>query len=105
MHSFWDTWHKVKDYVTLLSLLKGKFTQKNMLISDVKSDKMGKNAVVVLKIFAFKVKKLVIWRPQSWYANEGDMTSQLQDWKLRNIILFIISSEIFNEIPRNFIGC
>ena len=59
-----------------------------MLISDVnvRSDKIGKNAVdrflislVVLKIFAFKVKKLVTWRPPSRYANEGDMTSQLQE--------------------------
>ena len=42
--------------------LKGKFTQKNMLFSDVRFDKIGKNAVdcfsispLVLKIFAFKV--------------------------------------------------
>ena len=47
--------------------LKGKFTQKNMLFSDVRFDKIGKNAVdcfsispLVLKIFAFKVEKLVI---------------------------------------------
>ena len=47
--------------------LKGKFTQKNMLISDVRSDKIGMNAVdrfpislLVLKIFTFKVEKLVI---------------------------------------------
>ena len=25
----------------------------------------------------------MIWSPPSWYANEVDMTSQLQDWKLR----------------------
>ena len=48
--------------------LKGKFTQKNMLVSDVRSDKIGKNAVdrfsispLVLKIFAFKVEELVRW--------------------------------------------
>ena len=46
--------------------LKGKFTQKNMLISDVRSNKIGKNAGnrfsisrPVLKIYAFKVEKLV----------------------------------------------
>ena len=42
---------------------------KNMLISDVRSDKIGKNAIdhflvslLVVKIFAFKVEKLVIWK-------------------------------------------
>ena len=30
---------------------------------------------LVLKIFAFKVEKLVIWMPPSWYANEGDIMS------------------------------
>ena len=62
----------------------------NILILDVRSDKIGKNAVdhfstslLVLKIFAFKFEKLVIWRPPSWYAKEGDMTSQLQEGKLR----------------------
>ena len=52
--------------------LKGKFTQKNLLISDVRSDKIGKNAVdrfsislLVLKIFAFKVEKIVIWKQPS----------------------------------------
>ena len=40
-----------------------------MLVSDVRSDKIGKNAVdsfpispLVLKIFAFKVEELVRWR-------------------------------------------
>ena len=49
--------------------LKGKFTQKNMLVSDVRSDKIGKNAVdrfsispLVLQIFAFKVEEHLIWR-------------------------------------------
>ena len=52
--------------------LKGMFTQKNMVISDVGSDKIGKYAVdsfsillLVLKIFAFQVEKLVIWRQPS----------------------------------------
>ena len=61
-------------YYLCTSYLKGKVHLKNMLISDVISDKIGKNAVdcfvflislVVLKIFAFKVKKLVIWRSPS----------------------------------------
>ena len=34
--------------------------------------------LLVLKIFTFKVEKLVIWRPPFSYSNEGDMTSQLQ---------------------------
>ena len=49
--------------------LKGKVHPKNMLVSDVRSDKIGKNAIdrfsispLVLKIFAFKVEELVIWR-------------------------------------------
>ena len=49
--------------------LKGKVHPKNMLVSDVRSDKIGKNAVdrfslshLVLKIFAFKVEELLIWR-------------------------------------------
>ena len=61
-----------------------------MLVSGVRSDKIGKNAVgrfsispLVLKIFAFKVEELLIWRQPFWYANEGDMTSQLREWKLR----------------------
>ena len=75
-------------YYLCTSYLKGKVHQKRMLISEksVRSDKIGKNAVdrflislVVLKIFAFKVKKLVIWRPPSRYANKSDMTSQLQE--------------------------
>ena len=48
-------------------LLKGKVHPKNMLFSDVRSDKIGKNAVdrfsispLVVKVFAFKVEKLVI---------------------------------------------
>ena len=52
--------------------LKGKVHPKSMLFSDVRSDKIGKNAVdhflispLVLKIFAFKVEKLVIWRQPS----------------------------------------
>ena len=56
------------------------------MFSDVRSDKIGKNAIdrfsispLFLKIFAFKVEKLVIWRQPSRYANEGDMTSQLQE--------------------------
>ena len=59
-------------YYLCTSYLKEKVHPKNMLISDVRSDKIGKNAdncffisLVVLKIFAFKVKKLVIWRPPS----------------------------------------
>ena len=50
----------------------GKVHPKDMLISDERSDKIGKNAVdcfsislLVLKIFAFKVEKLLIWRPPS----------------------------------------
>ena len=75
-------------YYLCTSYLKGKVHPKNMLILDVnvRSDKIRKNAVdrflmslVVLKIFAFKVKKLVIWRPPSRYANQCDMTSQLQE--------------------------
>ena len=58
-------------YYLCTSYLKGKDHPKNMLISDTISDKVGKNAVdlfsflislVVLKIFAFKVKKFVTWR-------------------------------------------
>ena len=52
--------------------LKGKVHPKNMLFSDVRFDKVRKNAVdrfsispLVLKIFAFKVEKLVIWRQPS----------------------------------------
>ena len=48
---------------------KGKVHPKNMLVSDVRSDKTGKNAVdhfslspLVLKTFAFKVEELLIWR-------------------------------------------
>ena len=60
-------------YYLCTSYLKGKIHPKNMLISNVRSDKIGRNAVdrfflislVVLKIFAFKVKKLVVWRPPS----------------------------------------
>ena len=51
---------------------KEKVHPKNMLISDVRSDKIGKNAldrfsisVLVLKIFAFKVEKIVIWKQPS----------------------------------------
>ena len=57
-----------------------------MLISDVRSDKIGKNAVdrfsvslLVLKIFAFKAAKLAMWRSPSLFANEGDLTPQLQE--------------------------
>ena len=57
-----------------------------MLVSDVRSDKIGKNAVdrfsispLVLQIFAFKVEELLTWRQPFRYANEGDMTSQLQE--------------------------
>ena len=57
-----------------------------MLVSDVRSVKIGKNAVnrfsishLVLKIFAFKVEEFLIWRQPFRYANEGDMTSQLQE--------------------------
>ena len=83
----------LKSFATLESVdvvkLKWKIHPKTMLMSDVRSDKIGKNAVdrfsislLVLKIFVFKVEKLVIWRPPFWYANEGDMTSQLQEWNL-----------------------
>ena len=48
---------------------KGKIHPKNMLVSDVRSDKIGKNAVdrfslssLVHKIFAFKLEELLIWR-------------------------------------------
>ena len=51
---------------------KGKVHPKNMLFSDVRSYKIGKNAAdrfstspLVLEIFAFKVEKLVIWRQPS----------------------------------------
>ena len=53
-------------------LFKGKVYPKNWLIADVASDEIGKNAIdrlsiplLVLKIFIFKVQKLVIWRPPS----------------------------------------
>ena len=49
--------------------LKGKVYPKSMLVSDVRSDKIGKNAIdscsispLVLKIFAFKVEELLIKR-------------------------------------------
>ena len=65
---------------------KGKFTQKKMLLSDVRSDKIGKNTAdsfsispLVLKIFAFKVEELVRWRQPFLYANESNMTSHLQE--------------------------
>ena len=65
--------------------LKQKAHPKHMLISDESSDKVGKNTVdrlsisfLVLKIFTLKVEKLMMWRPLSWYANQADMTSQLQ---------------------------
>ena len=51
-------------------LFKGKVYPKNWLIADVTSDEIGKNAIdclsisiLVLKIFVFKIQKLVIWRP------------------------------------------
>ena len=51
--------------------LKGKFTQ-NMLISNVRSRSVDKNAIyglsislLVFKVFAFKVENLVIRRPPS----------------------------------------
>ena len=51
---------------------KGKVHLKNLLISDINSDEIRKNAVerfslsfLVVKIFAFKIQKLVIWRPPS----------------------------------------
>ena len=57
-----------------------------MLVSDVRSDKIGRNTIdrfsispLVLKIFAFKVEELVRWRQSFWYANEGNMTSHLQE--------------------------
>ena len=49
--------------------VKGKVHPKNMLVSGVRSDKIGKNAVdrlslspLVLKIFVFKVEELLIWQ-------------------------------------------
>ena len=49
--------------------IKGKVHPKNMLVSDVRYDKIGKNAVdrfsispLVLKIFAFKMEELLIWK-------------------------------------------
>ena len=60
------------DACIVLKYIKGKVHPKNMLFSDVRSDKIGKNAIdrfsispLVLKIFAFKVEKLVIWRQPS----------------------------------------
>ena len=58
-------------YYLCTSYLKGKVHPKNMLISDVRSEKIGKNAVD--RFFDItcgsqdicKVKKLVIWRPPS----------------------------------------
>ena len=50
-------------------LLKGKVHPKTMMVSDVRSDKIGKNALdrfslspLVLKIFTFKVEELLMWR-------------------------------------------
>ena len=58
--------------LSIIKDLKGKFTQKIMLMSDVRSDKIGKNAadrfsisLLVLKIFAFKVEKNVTWKQPS----------------------------------------
>ena len=49
--------------------VKGKVHPKTMLVSDVRSDKIGKNALdrfslspLVLKIFTFKVEELLMWR-------------------------------------------
>ena len=57
-----------------------------MLVSDVRSDKIGKNAIdrfslspLVLKVFVFKVEELPIWRQPFGDTSEGDMTLQLQD--------------------------
>ena len=53
-------------------LVKWKVHSKNVLFSDVRSYKIGKNAAdrfsispLVLEIFAFNVEKLVIWRQPS----------------------------------------
>ena len=62
----------VKQHENWNSFIKGNVHPKDVLFSDVRSDKIGKNAVdrfsispLVLKIFAFKVEKLVIWRQPS----------------------------------------
>ena len=56
----------------LSEVFEGKVHPENMLISDVRSNKTEKNTVdsfsislLVLKIFAFIVKKNEIWRPPS----------------------------------------
>ena len=58
-----------RDWSMHSNILKGKVHPKNMLVSDLRSDKIGKNAVdrfsispLVLKIFAFKVEEFLIWR-------------------------------------------
>ena len=54
------------------------------LISDERSEEIGKttveglSVVSILKVFAFKTEKVVIWWPRPFYANEGDMMSQLR---------------------------
>ena len=58
-----------RPFYNYVKKLKGKVHPKHMLVSDVRSDKIGKNAIdhfsispLVLKIFAFKVEELLIWR-------------------------------------------
>ena len=59
-------------------------------------------SLLVPNIFAFKVEKIVIWRPPSWYANEGGgEMSKLQEWKLKK---YHFVPDFWN-IERNFIGC
>ena len=62
--------NQIDEIIESKTTFKGKVHPKIMLLSDVRSDKKGKNAVdrfsislLVLKIFAVKVEKLVLWRP------------------------------------------
>ena len=52
-----------------IDAFKGEVHPKKMLVSDVRSGKIGKNAIdrfslspLVLKIFTFKMEELLIWR-------------------------------------------
>ena len=67
-----DNVYNIAPFCYYILNIKGKIHPKNMLISDVRFDKIGKNAddrflisLLVLKTFAFKVEKLVILRPPS----------------------------------------
>ena len=50
-----------------------------MLVTDVRSDNIGKTPFTVFQYHLWFSRYLQPF----WYANEGNMTSNLQEWKLR----------------------